>query len=116
LLDYYGFRLSPDEFITYCKFVDNYLRPLDVNDYGRMKPLMDKLVLQNRELNAFPTDMFEAFVHQVWQTTIYNIKKYSLNLLRQVFGKHTRVANDSLGLNVALRTATKGVLHWKMRT
>ena len=114
-LRHYGFDLTPTEFETYCKFVDNYLRPLETADYGPMKPLMDKLVTQNRQLQAFPDAEFEAFVHRTWQTAIYNVKQYSLGLLQPVFGTSTRVANDALGLNVALRTAVKSLLRWKMR-
>lgn len=111
----FGFEFTPEELATYCKFVDNYLRPLETADYGQMKPLMDKLVTQNRKLHAFPEAAFEAFIHQTWQTAIYNVKQYSLDLLVPVLGVSTRVANDALGLNVALRTAVKSLLRWKMR-
>jgi len=114
-LYHYGFELSPDELKTYCKFVDNYLRPLEKADYGLMKPLMDKLVTQNRSLQAFPEDQFEAFIHRTWLTTLYNVKQYSPGLLQPLFGISTHVANDSMGLNMALRTITKSLLSWKMR-
>jgi hypothetical protein len=110
-----GFVLTTDEQRIYCQLVDNVTRTLAVTDYGKMKAVMDKLVLQNRKLKAFPEAEFEAFVHQSWLITIYNVKKYSLSLLRQIFGTHTRAANDSLGIQVALRTSIKGLLGWNIR-
>ena len=114
-LQHYGFELSPKEMLIYNKFVDNYLRPVEAGDYGRMKPVMDKLVAQNRRLRAFPVAEFEEFIHRTWQTAVYNIKEYSPALLRPVLGTRTRVANDALGLNTSLRTLLKSLLRWKMR-
>lgn len=111
----FGFEFTPEELATYCKFVDNYLRPLETADYGQMKPLMDKLVTQNRKLHAFPEADFEAFIHRTWQTAVYNVKQYSPALLRALFGIRARIANDTLGLNYNLRILVKGLLRWKMR-
>lgn len=95
--------------------MDNYLRPLETADYGHMKPLMDKLVTQNRKLHAFPEAEFEAFVHRIWQTAIYNVKQYSPALLQSLFFTRTRIVNDALGLSSNLRTLIKGMLFWRMR-
>jgi glycosyltransferase involved in cell wall biosynthesis len=114
-LEEYGFELTADELDIYYKLMDNYLRPLNAADYGQMKPLMDKLVEQNRRLKAFPTYRFEEFIHQIWQTAVYNVKEYSPALLRSLFGTRARVANDYLGLNSNLRTVIKSLLYWKIR-
>ena len=111
----YGFELTVDELASYCKFMDNYLRPLEAADYGQMKRVMDKLVEQNRRLKAFPVGDFEGFIHKTWKTAIYNIKQYSPALLRSLFFTRTRIANDALGLSSNLRTLVKGLLFWKMR-
>ncbi len=91
-LNEFGFEFAMKKLVIYCKFINSCLRLLNAEEYGNMKPVMDKLMQQNCHLKTFPDADFEAFIHRTWETAIYNIKEFSLALLWSVFGSRSCIA------------------------